>query len=149
MSVEVSGEITTILDALDQGVFDPGGLGLLGLVGPTYEDEHYPEDRMYRTFAPQGVSVLYEGTPDAQKASNVFVYITPQDGAAAYRTPDRLIDGLALSSADRSAVVDFFGEPADSGGAFDIFRAGERFLHFEYDGDTLTLVTAMVSVPGM
>lgn len=149
MTAQVTGEISTILGALDEGIFDTGGLALLGLVGPSYEDEEYPDDEMYRTFAPQGVTVIYQGKPGAQKASAVFVYMTPQDGAVAYPTPDQLIEGLALSTADRASVKEFLGEPADVGGAFDIYRVGDRFLHFEYDGDTLTTITAMVEVPGL
>lgn len=149
MTVQVSGEITTILGALDQGIFDEGGLALLGLVGPTYEDEEYPGDEMYRVFAPQGVTVIYEGKPGAQKASTVFVHMTPRKTAEAYPTPDQLFDGLTLSTASRASVQEFLGEPAEVGGAFDIYRVGDRFLHFEYDGDTLKKITAMVEVPGL
>lgn len=149
MAAQLSGEISTILGALDQGMFDEGGLALLGLAGPTFDDEHYPDDEMYRTFGPQGISVLFEGRPGAQKASAVFVYMTAHGGAHAYPTPDQLIDGLSLSTADRETVVTFMGEPAHSGGAFDIYAVDARFLHFEFDGDTLTTITAMSEVPGL
>ena len=61
MTAQVTGEITTLIGALGQGIYDAGGLALLSLVGPTYEDEAFPPDRLYRTFTRNGVAVLYKG----------------------------------------------------------------------------------------
>lgn len=37
MGESINGEVTTMLDALGQGIYDQGGLGVLGLLGPTHE----------------------------------------------------------------------------------------------------------------
>ena len=150
MTAQVTGEIVTLIGALEQGVYDAGGLALLSLVGPTYEDEAFPPDRLYRTFTRNGVAVLYKGAEGAQAASSVFTYIVPQDDADAYPTPDQLIDGLPLSTATREAVVAHFGEPLRSGAAFDVFAVNDRFVNFRYgENGELTLVTVMVTVPGV
>ena len=74
----------------------------------------------------------------------------PQDDADAYPTPDQLIDGLPLSTVTREAVVAHFGEPLRSGGAFDVFAVNDRLVNFRYgENGELTLVTVMVSVPGL
>lgn len=56
MSEPITGQITTFLDALGQSEYEVGGLRLLGLVGPTFNDEDYPGER-YRTFTARGVAV--------------------------------------------------------------------------------------------
>ncbi|WP_054953136.1 hypothetical protein [Flaviflexus massiliensis] len=149
MSTQITGEISIFLEALGQGVFDAGGLGLLGLVGPSYEDELFPEGEMYREFTNQGVTVLYEGEPESAVATAVFISTIDSDGNGAYLTPNALIDGLELTSTDRITVTSFFGDPVISGGAFDVFAAGNKFLHFEYDGEALKMITAMSEVPGL
>jgi hypothetical protein len=96
------------------------------------------------------VVVLYKGPEGAQTASSVFTYLVPQDGADAYPTPDQLIDGLPLSTAARDDVVAHLGEPLRSTEAYDIFAVNDRFVNFRYgDNGELTLVTAMVTVPGL
>ena len=96
------------------------------------------------------MAVLYKGAEGAQAASSVFTYIVPQDDADAYPTPDQLIDGLPLSTATREAVVARFGEPLRSGAAFDVFSVNDRFVNFRYgENGELTLVTVMVTVPGL
>lgn len=90
----LTGEITTILGALGQGVYDEGGLRLLGLAGPTYEDDEFPGE-LYRTFTPNGVAAQYEEGDSGMIAGAVFVYLEARDGAAPYPTPDQLIYGLA------------------------------------------------------
>lgn len=149
MTASVSGEIAILLGALDRDIFDEGGLRLLELAGPTYEDERFPGE-LYRTFRPSGVAVVYSGKHEKHKARAVFAYITPQDDAQAYLSPDRLIDGLALSTAGREGVREFFGEAALSTDTFDVYEVDGGFLHFEYDEqDELGTVTAMKEVPGL
>ncbi|WP_087484193.1 hypothetical protein [Brachybacterium massiliense] len=149
MSEQITGEVSIFLDALGQGVFGAGGLGLLGLVGPSYEDDLFPEGEMYREFTNQGVTVLYEGVPDSPLAKAVFISINDSDSSGTYPTPNSLIDGLELTSTDRKTVTSFFGDPVISGGAFDVFAAGNKFLHFEYDGEAPKTITAMSEVPGL
>ena len=121
----------------------------MGLVGPSYEDELFPEGEMYREFINQGVTVLYEGAPDSPLATAVFISITDSDSSRTYPTPNNLIDGLELTSTDRKTVTSFFGDPVISGGVFDVFATGNKFLHFEYDGEALKRITAMSEVPGL
>ena len=149
MTAPLTGEITTMLAALGQQEFDEGGLGLLGLVGPTYEDEAYPGE-LYRTFPRMGAAVNYEETDTGMVAQTVFVYLEARDGAEPYPTPDRLIDGLALTSAGREAIRARLGEPVLAKDGFDAFAVGERYLHVEYRADgSPAMVTAMIDVPGL
>ena len=149
MPQPLTGEITTILGALGQDIYDEGGLGLLGLAGPTYRDEKYPGE-LYRAFHRSGVAVAYEKKRKAMSARAVFIYIVPQDDADAYPTPDQLIDGLVLTTAQRKDIQVFFGEAALSEDAFDIFTVEGGYLNFEFDSEyNLTLITAMRQVPGL
>lgn len=149
MPEPITGQITTFLDALGQSEYEDGGLRLLGLVGPTFNDEDYPGER-YRTFTPRGVAVQYKQAKKEFVANAVFVYIEGQDGASPYSTPDQLIDGLPLTTAARADIAARLGKPLDTSNTYDVLGVGERFLHFEYDTDgSLTTVTALVRVPGL
>lgn len=149
MTEPITGEVTTMLGALGQGMYDEGGLRLLGLVGPTYEDDAFPGE-LYRTFPRMGAAVNYEETDAGLIAQAVFVYLEERDGAEPYPTPDQLIDGLALTSAGREEIRARLGEPVRSAGGFDAFAVGERYLHIEYSADgSPTMATALVEVPGL
>lgn len=149
MTAAITGEVTTMLGALGQGEYDEGGLRLLGLVGPTYEDDAFPGE-LYRTFPRMGAAVNYEETDVGMIAQAVFVYLEARDGAEPYPTPDRLIDGLALTNADREDVRARLGEPILVKDGFDAFAIGERYLHIEYSADgSPTMITALIEVPGL
>ncbi|MGI6877734.1 hypothetical protein [Microbacterium sp. gxy059] len=149
MSTSLTGEITTVLGALGQDAFDPGGLELLTLAGATYDDESYPGE-VYRTFPHTGITVVYEKKRAAMSAQAVFLYIAPQDGASAYLTPDQLIDGLPLTTATRDDIRGFLGDAVCSEELFDIFAVEGGYLHIEFDADgALRQVTAMQEVPGL
>ncbi|WP_375000982.1 hypothetical protein [Aeromicrobium sp. CTD01-1L150] len=148
MPEPLTGEITTVLGALGQGIYDEGGLSLFGLAGATYEDDEFPGE-LYRTFTPHGIAVQYEGDDSEMLAQAVFVYLEARDGADPYPTPDGLIGGLPLSGASRDDVRAHLGEPERTADGFDAFAVDGRFLHVEYGTNgTVSMVTAMLELPG-
>lgn len=146
-AAEASDDIGVFLAALGEGIYSEAGFAVQRLAGPTFTQDTMPEGDLFITFPEGGVSVNYEG--DEPQAVAVFVFIQPTERVDAYPAPDQLISGLRLSTAGRADVAEHFGEPARSGGAFDVFAVDDRFLHFEYSSEgQLKMVTAVLSGPG-
>lgn len=105
-----------------------------------------------------GVSVKYLSANDAgtvylfEDDVLTTVFLHPAgDGGDIQRYPSRdsLIEGLG-AGAGRDEVRAVMGqEPERTGGAFDRWQVGERFVHFEFagPGGTLSLVSLMTEAP--
>lgn len=66
-----------------------------------------------------------------------------------YPSPDSLIEGLG-AGAGRDEVRAVLGEdPERTGGAFDRWQVGDRFVHFECSGPggALSLISLMTEAP--
>ena len=143
------GEITEFLGALgsQNGAAEIAQTFALSAL-PSRIDE-YRED---------GVSVKYLAANDAGTVylfeddvlTTVFLHPVGDGGdIQPYPRPDALIEGLGAGAGrdDVRAVMD--DAPERSGGAFDRWRVGERFVHFEFagPGGALSLISLMTEAP--
>lgn len=105
-----------------------------------------------------GVSVTYLAADEAGTVyvfeddvlTTVFLHPVGDGGdIRPYPRPDSLIEGLGARASrdDVRAIMD--AEPERSGGAFDRWRVGDRFVHFEFAGPdgALSLISLMTEAP--
>ena len=76
-----------------------------------------------------GIETLLDGDG---KIETIFLYALPRDGYSAYAGP---------LPRDRAAVRAEFGEPQLDQPGYDLYFQDEDQLHFEYEGESLALVT--------
>lgn len=148
---QVTGDITTFLDTLDQPEPASPVQALIGSFGSEPEVEEFSYGpggtERYLTFRSSGVDLLVEGGMLAA----VFLHLRTSGPSASYTpygAPSVLVEGLPAHPT-RDEVRATFGPPLRSSDdpAWDFFAIGPRFVNVAYEGDDATLVTLMVSDP--
>lgn len=137
----ITGEITTMLDALGRPIDDERVQAALALVGETVEDEH-KEGRttylMLSAFADGTVISLKNG-----KVDKIVTRLQQESRYGIYPRPSAIIEGIDASS-DRAAVGAVLGEPLTTRPDWDMFASGKRRVHIRYRDGHVARITALV-----
>lgn len=144
----VSGDVTTFLDALGHAESDPEVESVVRALGTQHSVEEFddgPEAARYLSFERAGAEILlHDGSVAA-----VALYPRGGDGYEPYPAMNTLIEGMP-STWSRDDVRARLGEPLRSKQGYDLYEVGGRFVHFQYgDGglDRITIQDQDVTAP--
>lgn len=141
----LTGDITTIVNALGHPMSAPEVEAVLDLVGMPTEHSEFdigPSRRDYLLAEDGSSELLFEDG----KLDTVFVFIQPTETRTAYAAADSLINELpALTT--RAAVRALLGEPEWTNETADRFAIDTYFVRFQFENDSLAKLTVMASVP--
>ena len=132
MSEQLQGEVTTFLDAIGT----PGGLfrvpKILALVGPTYESVDTQKPGSEQVVFPQtGTHLFFKN----EVLIGALIYVVENEGHPPYPTPTKLVPGIE-PGASREQVRAVMGEPRQGSQFMDLFMVDDKYVRFDYDGDS-------------
>lgn len=139
-SEHLQGELTTFLDALGTtgGIFRVPKV--LALVGPTYEsvDTEKPGSEQV-VFPRTGTHLFFKN----EVLTGVLIYVVDNGGQLPYPTPTGLVSGIA-PGASREQVRAVMGEPRQGSQYMDLFMVDDKYVRFDYDGDSWASVSLLL-----
>lgn len=137
----IQGDITVLLNSLGAREGDPRLQAALDFVGGEVEVDVFDEEdgeARYLVMVDRGVDFLLRDG----EVSTVFVYAAENPEQTVYEESATLVEGVDFDVTP-DALVATLGEPLRATPRYVIYAADPGFVQFDFDGDRLTLVSAM------